>query len=116
MISTNFLGTYHLKDIVKGNTCFKNRDRLTCIKLILTNLSTSFQGTCTVEIGLSDFTVLKLYLLKKNPLFKHSETMKYSKKIFRLELHYELLRLDVCNLEFEHFLTFLMKFGVSTPL
>ena len=41
--------------------------------------------------------------------------MKYSiKQVFILELHCELLRLDVWVWAF--FLTFLMKFGVSTQL
>ena len=92
---SDFLGTYHLKNIVKQNSFFKNRGRLTCINLI----SKGFQVTCAIEIGLSDFrklvfTILKLYLVKL--IFKPSETMKYSiKQVFRLELHYELLRLDV---------------------
>ena len=63
---SDFLGTYHLKNIVKQNSFFKNRGRLTCINLI----SKGFQVNCAIEIGLSDFrrlvfTILKLYLVKK---------------------------------------------------
>ena len=69
---SNFLNTYHLKNIVKQKTCFKNPDRPSRIDLILTNSSRSFQDTCTVEAGLSDFhklvaTVLKLYFPKQKP-------------------------------------------------
>ena len=35
----NFLNTYHLKNIFKQKACFKNRDRPTCIDLVLTNSS-----------------------------------------------------------------------------
>ena len=69
---SNFRNTYHLKNIVKQTTCFKNPDRPSCIDLILANSSRSFQDTCTVETGLSDFhklvvTVLKLYFSKQKP-------------------------------------------------
>ena len=51
-------------------TCFKIPDRPTCIDLTVTNPSRSFQDTCTVETGLSDFhklvvTVVKLYFPKQ---------------------------------------------------
>ena len=69
---SNFLNIYHLKNIVKQKTCFKNPERPSCIDLILTDSSRSFQDTCTVETGLSDFhklvvTVLKLYFPKQKP-------------------------------------------------
>ena len=32
--TSNFLNTYHLKNIVKQRTCFKNPDKPTCIDLI----------------------------------------------------------------------------------
>ena len=65
-MSNFLLHTYHLKDIIKQKTCYKNPDRPTCINLILTNSSRSFQDTCAVDTELSDFhklvvTVLKLY-------------------------------------------------------
>ena len=52
--------------------------------LILTNSSRSFQDTCTVETGLSDFhklvvTVLKLYFPKQKP---NIQTSKDSKMIY----------------------------------
>ena len=65
-----FLNTYNWKNIVKQKTCLKNPDGPTCIDLILTNSSRSFQGTCTLETGLSNFdklvvTVFKLCSLKQ---------------------------------------------------
>ena len=51
-------------------TCFKSSDNPKTIDLILTNLVRSFQNSCALETGLSNFnkmtvTVLKLYI-KKN--------------------------------------------------
>ena len=34
-----FIKVYNLKNLVKGPTCFKNPDKLSCINLILTNKS-----------------------------------------------------------------------------
>ena len=56
----NFLNTYHLKNIVKQKTCFKNPKRPSCIDLILTNSSRSFQDIFTVKTGLPDFHKLLL--------------------------------------------------------
>ena len=69
---------------VKQRTCFKSLDRLSCMDLILTNSSRSFQDTCTVETGLPDFhklvvTVLKLYFPKQKP---NIQTSKDSKMIY----------------------------------
>ena len=61
---SNFLNTYNLKNIVKQKTCFKNPDRPTCIDLILTNSSRTFQDTYAVETGLSDFHKLVVTVLK----------------------------------------------------
>ena len=105
----NFVNTYHLKNIVKRKTCFKNTNRPSCIDLILTNSYRSFQDTCTVETGLSDFhklvvTVLKLYFPKQKPNIQTFRDYKrFQNSLFRSELDYELSKLDVCNLEFEHF-------------
>ena len=75
----NFILSKHLlfEKYFKQKTYFKKPDRPSCIDLILTNFYRSFQDTFTVETGLSD--------------------------LFRSERHYELSKLDVCNLEFEHF-------------
>ena len=33
----NFCGTYHLHNLIKDPTCFKNPDKPSCIDLLLTN-------------------------------------------------------------------------------
>ena len=112
---SNFLSTYNMKNIVKQKTCFKNPGRPTCIDLILTNSSKSFQDTSIVETGPSHFhklvvTVLKLYFPKQKP---NVQTFRGYKRLqndlFRSELDYDLSKFDVCNLEFEHFLNIFIE-------
>ena len=101
----------NMPNIVKQKTCFKNPDRLSCINLILTNSSRSFQDTCAVETGLSDFhklivTILKLHFPKQKPpnIQTFRDNKRFQNDLFRSELDYELSKLDVRNLELEHFL------------
>ena len=58
--------------MIKVPTCFKSPDNPEAISLLLTNSVRSFQNSCALETGLSDFhkmtvTVLKSYLEKKQP-------------------------------------------------
>ena len=58
--------------MIKGPTCFKNPERPTSIDVMLTNSYRSFQNSCAIETGLSDFhkmivTILKTYFQKKEP-------------------------------------------------
>ena len=47
-------------------TCFKNPEKPSCIDLILTNCSRSFQNPCVIETGLSDFHKLVVAVMKTN--------------------------------------------------
>ena len=60
----NFCGTYHLHNLIKNPTCFKNPDKPSCIDLILTNFPKLLLKSQTLEIGLSDFHKLTLTALK----------------------------------------------------
>ena len=69
----NFRGAYHLLDLMKDPTCFKNPNKPSCIDLLPTNFPKSFLKSQTLETGLSDFdkltlTVLKIHYKKKKPL------------------------------------------------
>ena len=66
---------YNLKSLIKSPTCFKSENNPSCIDLILTNRSSSFQNSSTLETGLSDFhhmviSVLKTAFKKKPPIVK----------------------------------------------
>ena len=58
-----FCENYLLHAIV---TCYKNPSRPTCIDLILTNVPRSFQSTCVIDSGLSDFHLMTLTVIKKS--------------------------------------------------
>ena len=50
-----FCSSYNLTSMVNKATCHKNPDKPTCIDLILIKSPGSFQNSCVVETGLSDF-------------------------------------------------------------
>lgn len=49
----DFCEIYTLKNLVKEPTCFKSTEHPSCIDLLLTNKSRSFQDTTVIETGLS---------------------------------------------------------------
>ena len=58
-----FRENFSLQNLIKQPTCYK---RPTCIDLILTNVPRSFQSTCVIETGLSDFHLMTLTVMKKS--------------------------------------------------
>ena len=58
-----FCDNYNLKSLIKQPTCYKNADNPTCIDLMLTNTPRSFQSTCVLETGLSDFHLMTLAVI-----------------------------------------------------
>ena len=59
-----FCSSYNLTSMVNKATCYKNPDKPTCIDLILTNCPGSFQNSCVVETGLSDFYKMVVTVMK----------------------------------------------------
>ena len=62
----NFCNSYSLNSLIKQQTCFKNTENPSCIDLILTNKPRSFQSTCVIETGLSDFHRMTVSVLKSH--------------------------------------------------
>ena len=60
----DFCVIYNFKSLINQPTCFKNPQYPSCIDLILTNKSTSFQNTSVLETGLSDFHKLTVTVMK----------------------------------------------------
>ena len=60
----SFCESYNLTNLTKQPTCFKNPQTPSCIGLILTNRPKSFQSTCVIETGLSDFHRMTVSVLK----------------------------------------------------
>ena len=65
-----FCDLYGMKNLIRIPTCYKNPANPTCIDLMVTNSNRSFQNSCAIEAGLSDFhkkivAALKIYFQKK---------------------------------------------------
>ena len=71
---TNFCNSCNLNSVIKQPTCFKNPENSSCIDLTLTNKPRSFQSTCAIETGLSDFH--RMTVLKTHQKSSHTETLK----------------------------------------
>ena len=53
------------KNIVKEPTCCKSLSNASCIDLVITNSSSSFQNTKAISTGLSDFHKMVITVLKQ---------------------------------------------------
>ena len=60
-----FCDSYSLTSIMEQQTCYKNPSHPKCTDLILTNVLLSFQITCVIETGLSDFHFMILTVMRK---------------------------------------------------
>ena len=59
-----FCDTYDLRSLITEPTCYKNPENPTCTDLILTNHPLSFQNSCLLETGLSDFHKMTMTVMK----------------------------------------------------
>ena len=88
----NFCTSYGLTGLIKQPICFKSPEKPSCIDLILTNRSRSFQSTCITETGLSDFhrmtiSVTKMHFRKLLPAFiSYRDFKKFDNNDFLSEL------------------------------
>ena len=61
-----FCDNYNLRSLIKQPTCYKNPNNPICIDLNLSNTPRSFQSSCVIETGLSDFHLITLTVMKKS--------------------------------------------------
>ena len=112
---SDFMGRHNPKSLVKQKTCFKNPDNPSCINLILTNSPRSSQDSSVFETGLSDFhklttTVLKQYFPKAKPkIVNYGDYRNFRNDEFRAKLDNEILKHDINNIEYQHFLNILIE-------
>ena len=59
-----FCDTFDLKSLIKDVTGYKNPENSSSIDLILTNNPLSFQNSCVIETGLSDFHRMVVTVMK----------------------------------------------------
>ena len=60
-----FCNQYQLTSLNNDPTCYKNIDNHSCVDPLLTNSTNSFESTCTIETGLSDFHKLVVTVINK---------------------------------------------------
>ena len=93
-----FCDNCNLTSLIKQPTCYKNPNNPTCIGLILSNTPRSFQITCVIETGRSDFhlmtlTVMKMSFRKLQPrLVNYRSNKKFTNEAFRECLLEKLLK------------------------
>ncbi len=66
-VSTDYndlLDAFAMKNLIKEPTCFKNKDKPTCLDHMVTNKSCYFKTTGVLDTGLSDFHRLTYMVLK----------------------------------------------------
>ena len=102
-----FCASYHLKNLIKQPTCFKNLENSTFIDHILTNHPKSFHSSNVFETGLPDFhklplTVLKVFHAKHKPnIIQYRDFNQFDNASFRTDLLQELTIQNVHLGEFE---------------
>ena len=104
----NFCSSYNLTSMINRPTCYKNPEK-PCIDLILTNCPRSFQNSCAIETGLSDFhklvvTVMKTTYKKSQPKIINYRSYKYfNSESFREELIQIEANGNNCDESFKNF-------------
>ena len=99
----NFCNLYSFKNLIKEPTCFKYPVNPTCIDLMLTNPYRSFQKSCAIETGLSDFhrivaTVMKAHFQKQKPkVVTYRNYKNVSENDYRQKITFELSLLGYAN-------------------
>ena len=95
---SQFLFEMNAKNIVKETICYKILSNPSCIDLVITSSSSSFQNTIAISTGLSDFhkmviTVLKQTLQRSSPKeFVYRDYKNFDRLTFKRELEEKLNR------------------------
>ena len=105
MVISEFCGTWNLQNLVKDPTYYKNPSKPTCVDLILTNFSKSFQHTQTIDTSWSDVCKLTLTVSKthfprvKSNIVNYRDYKGFVNDFFRSELLQEINSsdLDITN-------------------
>ena len=101
-----FCNQYKSKSLNKGPTCYKNIDNSSCIDLFLTNSAKSFESTCTIETGLSDFHKLVVTVLNEKhermppKVMQHRNYRKFDYAVFNNNLRKQTKNLNFSELDF----------------
>ena len=74
---SSFCEIYHLTDIIKQPTCFKNPSNPSYIDIFLTNNANCFQKSSVFKTGLSDFLKLIVTVMKSHVPKQQAKIIKY---------------------------------------
>ena len=120
---SNLCDTYNLKKLIKVPTCFKNPLNPSCIDLILTNRSRSFQNSAAIETGISDFhkmvvTVLKTSFKKGPPkVISYRDYRNFTYSDFRRDLEARFSINDLCIMSNDKFVEeFMIILEIHAPV
>ena len=92
-----FINMYGIKTVFNESTCYKNVSNPSCIDLILTNRTKSFQNTTAIETGLSDFHKTTITIIQ----YRYHKN--FSNIVFRSELMDLLYIHNVNNIHYNDF-------------
>ena len=112
-----FCNSYSLISLIKQRTCYKNPSHPKCIDLTLTNVPRSFQTTCVIETGLSDFHLMTLTVMRKSfkklkaRVTNYRSYKHFSNEVFREDLLGKLSQQTFVNNDygFEKFCNITLK-------
>ena len=110
-----FCNVTSLKTLNRGPTCFKNPNNPSCIDLFLSNRQQSFQQTCAIETGISDFHKMVVTVMKTHYKKQKAKTIQYRnykhfhEQSFNFELNSEFLKIDINNAELKELNEFFLK-------
>ena len=113
----SFCDSYSLTSLIKQPTCYKNLSHPKCIDLILINVPRSFQTTCVIQTGLSDFLLMTLTVMRKSLRKLKARVINYRSykyflnEVFREDLLGKLFQQTFVNNDygFEKFCNFTLK-------
>ena len=117
----DFSVIYNFKSSINQPTCFKNPQSPSCIDLILTNKSMSFQNTSVIETVLSDFhkltvTVMKMSFSKQEPkIFYYRDYKTFNDEHFRNDLKYIFNKRGVNNISCSEYIT-ITTLNIHAPM
>ena len=119
-----FCESYTLSSLIKEPTCYKNQQNPLCIDLILTNSPYSFQNSCVIETGLSNFHMMTVTVMKttyeklKQRIVNYRDYKNFCNDIFR-QIFFEKLSTENINTNcsgFEKFLQICIDtLNISAP-
>ena len=112
---SNFCESYNLSSLIKESTCYKNPGNPSSIDLILTNSPRSFQCSCVVETGLSDFHKMTVTVMKTTfqrmpaKIRNYRDYRHFDINTFRESILYKLAKESVSNTDLTKFIEICLK-------